>query len=311
VSMSISAGFGKPYMLGLLPIAASIAVFLWARSRERLRLIAASMGPPRGSWVLREGLAMAKVAAVLLIVLALAQPYVENRVERRIDISDTGLLRSKPVVVVVLLDASKSMGYPMGGETRMEAAKRFLRGFLEGVGANTTVHLVVFAGNTTPLYTGGPEGAAKALDSVEPVYRYTAIGDALAYALGFIRASGLPGAVLLVSDGGQNYGSDPVQAASAYRRGHVPLLVVAVDGPGVLPDVAAAAGGRLYRLDPYTLPALSSVSGEAWREARLEALQARGEAKIVEVERNYSASLVLAVFAAVLVVVSALGGEPW
>ena len=258
---------------------------------------------------LGEAVRLARAAALLLLVVAAAQPYTEYRVARRITVSDTGLLRSKPVVVVILLDDSKSMGYRLGVGRRIDAAKRMLASFLEGLGGNATVHLVFFAGNVTPVYTGDPRGALEALAEARGDEKYTAIGDALAYALGFLRASGLPGAVLLVSDGGQNYGSDPVSAAASYRASRTPLIVVAVDGPGVLPQVAAAAGSKMYRLDEYSVEAAGGLGDVLWREARLEALQARGEAVVWSVRRSYAPAVVAALLAVLLLAVSLAEGE--
>jgi len=288
--------------------ASAAAAIIWGRSKKRFEEVVAALGPPRGWSRLGDAFALARAAALLLLVVAAAQPYVEYRVPRRVTVAEEGLLRARPVVVVVLLDVSKSMGYPMGTGSRMDAAKRVLRSLLAGLDGNATVHLVFFSGNVTPVYTGDASGAAAALEEARGVERYTAVGDALAYAAGFLRASSLPGAVLLVSDGGQNYGSDPVTVAAAYRSLHIPLIVLAVDGPGVLPRVAEAAGARLYRLDEYTLPAAGSLGDSLWREVRLEALQARGEAVVWSVRRSYVPAAALALLAVVLAALSLIEG---
>ncbi len=303
-----ASGFEQPALLLLLAPASAAAALIWERSKRRFEEVAAALGPPRGWSRLGDALALARAAALLLLVVAAAQPYVEYRVPRKITVAEEGLLRARPVVMVVLLDVSKSMGYPMGAGSRMDAAKHVLHSFLVGLDGNATVHLVFFSGNVTPVYTGDARGAAKVLDEARGVEKYTAIGDALAYAIGFLRASSLPGAVLLVSDGGQNYGSDPVTVAAAYRSLHIPLVVLAVDGPGVLPQVASAAGAKMYKVDEYSMPAASSLGDVLWREARLEALQARGEAVVWIVRKSHAPTAVLALLAAILAAMSLLEG---
>ena len=181
----------------------------------------------------------------------------------------------KPVPVaslVIAIDASGSMAARIGGESKMDAAKRAATGFLAGIPAGTRVGLVAFGhrGNNTP------DGKARSCSAVEAVYplgqaNAAEVGRALqqvqatgwtplAAAITAAGASFAPGTpagaqvVYVVSDGLETCGGDPVAAARALNAGPVKAVVNII-------------GFDLSAADRAQLQAVASAGGGSFVEA--------------------------------------------
>ncbi len=124
--------------------------------------------------------------------------------------------------VVVLLDRSASMDLPVapGGETRARAAARATTALVQAWRGRASVDVLPFDARleADSARAGGDAGA-------------TALGDALE-ALASLPAGQGAGAVIVVSDGAENAGADPVAAAQALGT---PVHAVVV-GRGAVPD---------------------------------------------------------------------------
>ena len=259
----------------------------------------------RGIKGYRRRVLLASLVSIFLLSMASSVPYTVYRERVSVGEADLDLLSGKVVQIVFLVDVSKSMKYELAGEERILIAKKLLEKALDALGPNTTVVLATFSGRVRIAYRGPASKAWEKVENITAGERYTAIGDALTFALSLAKASGIPTGVVLVSDGRNNYGIDPVSAAKEYRRADTPLILVSIGEEGVLPDVAEASGGRLYSVNSFTVDALGDLSAELARKARYSALKARGEA-FVEVEKKsylpYYASTVLCLGAIVYLV---------
>jgi Ca-activated chloride channel family protein len=95
--------------------------------------------------------------------------------------------------------------------------------------------------------------------------------------------------VLLVTDGGWNYGSNPLDVAPGFRELKTPLAVVRVGGDprgaALLPQVAEEAGGRYYELDAASASIAAELARAVGEEGRYAALSAKGLARVEVVER--------------------------
>jgi Ca-activated chloride channel homolog len=110
--------------------------------------------------------------------------------------------------------------------------------------------------------------ALRALESLK-IQGATAMGDGLRLGVNAIRTpvtgpdgrpERLPGAIVLLSDGANTSGNDPLEAARAARAAGVPVSTVALgtpDGQLTLPD------GRVQQVppDPESLREIAEVSG--------------------------------------------------
>jgi Ca-activated chloride channel family protein len=290
-----------PWLLLLLPLA-PLAAWAWRRRRRPalrysdVRLVADL--PPGRSRRARFGGAALRAAGIAALVIAIAGPRWPDRGSR---------LPAEGIAVVMVLDVSGSMGerdFLWSGEqiTRLEAAKRAFRLFVEGGDAAGThlagrggdqVGLVAFAvhpEDTCPL-TLSHDALLDLMAAEEPhglPDTATNIGDALAWGLTKLEAAGDRRKVLvLLSDGEHNVPSPaltPRQAGQlAANRG---VQIYAIDaGPPAASDASAeetqaqAAGQRAMQ----SVAALTG--GKAFAAHDAEAL-VRAVAEIDRLERR-------------------------
>lgn len=185
-------------------------------------------------------------AALCALVVALARPTVADSQAR------------SGATVVLVVDVSGSMRAEDVKPTRLEAALKAMRIFVDASPRGLRIGVIAFS--TDPSVITAPTADHKlvkaGIDSIELGGR-TAIGDALARAVELARASqaeggtgttgptrpGLPpAAVVLLSDGAQTSGLlTPEEAAARARAADVRVSTVALGTPGGV-------------LDPSTLP---------------------------------------------------------
>jgi Ca-activated chloride channel family protein len=116
--------------------------------------------------------------------------------------------------VALCIDTSGSMSATDVAPTRADAALRAARAFIDGVPDGTRISIVAFASSAAIIMPSSDDKDAvrDALARIPPPNGGTAIGDALAVA-----ARSLPPvrhrAIVLVTDGVNNQGSDPLTVA--------------------------------------------------------------------------------------------------
>ncbi len=288
---------GQPLALTLIGLIVVI-VYLWRRAKQNYSLASSrlqSLG--RGM-----GLPYSLVVALILFSIAASEPgiVVYERVE--VDIANIDRVMDVPIALVVAVDTSKSMKYIDGGMPRMRMAKDFLAKLI-GYAGNFTIVLMKFSGQVELLYSGSPLNATAIIEGLSGGEKYSAIGDAIGAAVSYTRVSSLPTAVIVVTDGGWNYGSDPVQAALQAEEQRVPVVFVLVgsDPRGFkLEERLRASGVRVYRLDSFTYTVLDRLAEQVAKNARLEALKASGQAEVEIPAGHESLSWVLGLVGAFL-----------
>jgi Ca-activated chloride channel homolog len=207
--------------------------------------------------------------AVLLIALAamvvgVARPHAMLNVKR------------EEATAILVIDTSLSMGADDIKPTRLEAARREARAFLDELPSKYRVAIVGFSGRAYVALpaTDDRDLAVQALHNLHTA-EGTSLGDAVALATriaGRQRApdgSRPPAAIIVISDGAQMSGrTSPDDAALQARKAHIPVYsvlvgtqngVITVPLPGGLkasmrvptsPDtlrmVAQATGGRFF-----------------------------------------------------------------
>ncbi|MGC8987900.1 vWA domain-containing protein [Infirmifilum sp.] len=298
-------GFEHPEALALLVLFAA-AVFLLQRSRFNRRRIQRffDVSISRLNYLLEA----ARITALLCLVLAAAVPYVEYTVKRQVPFDGLSELSGKKVLHLIVVDVSRSMTYPLGLSTRFNVAKDLLEKYLQSLGGGDLVHLAVFSSSARPICQGAASECIKALKGLEAGERYTALGDAILYASSVARVSAMPTVVVLVSDGVNNYGSDPLQVAESLKEENLPVVLVAVGDYGVLPRVAETLGSKLFTVDEFSLEAVKSLAARAAAEARYSALLARGEAYVEEARRSYLPTHVLLAAAFLMILATLIDG---
>jgi Ca-activated chloride channel homolog len=186
--------------------------------------------------------------AASVVLVALARPEAEARVPR------------DRATVMLAIDTSSSMLSTDVPPTRDQVARETASEFLDELPARFQVGLVSFAGaaRVEAQPTRDREAVRRALTAA-PIRRGTAIGDALQRSLA---ASGVlaenaderpPVTILLLSDGVNATGLDPLEVAQVARRQGVQVFTIAMSsGPAEqagLAQVAETTGGQAFTAD--------------------------------------------------------------
>ena len=243
-------------------------------------------------------LTVAGVAGIVALGAALAGPrFIAN-------------VPSRGGAVVLCVDTSGSMRATDVAPTRSDAAAAAVRAFVDAVPDGTRLGIVAFAsgaGVVQPL-TDDKDAVRDAIARIPPPNGGTAIGDALATAARLLPSSGRR-AIVLITDGVNNLGSDPLQAAPQIGQNGVEIDTVGIgtnDSGQLVPGTDQAAS-----IDEDALRQIASSARGAYARAndagtltsRLAALAASTTME----KKRIDASMPLAV-AGGFVVLLALGG---
>lgn len=252
--------FAHPSYL-VLAIAVALAFSLLYRAFERRRAqqtIAYSNLPfligavQQRKWPQRL-LAIAWIAAVALLTFALSGPHVR------------AVVPTFGGSVVLCVDTSGSMSATDVDPTRAQAAVAALRAFVAQAPQQTAIGIVSFATEAQVLTqpTRDRDQVQSAVNAIPSPNGATAIGDALALAQRILPAKG-PRAVVLITDGENNGGSDPMAAARSLGVAHIPLYTIGIgtNNGALIPGTLQTAG-----IDEEALRAYAAATGGAYSRA--------------------------------------------
>jgi len=205
---------------------------------------------PRGLRLPDRAAGFVALAAALAVVAA-ARPTVPGEPDP---------LTTEGIDIVVALDTSSSMGgLDFGGQGRMDAAKKVLLDFLDGL-KNDRVGVVLFAGEAMVLspLTLDYQAAKQLIAPVRagsPLKDGTAIGTGLATAINVLRPSTARSRVVVLLTDGQNNSGDllPMDAANIAK-----LLGMRVYTIGAVP---AGGGARNTDVDEDLMRQMSRLTG--------------------------------------------------
>jgi len=256
--------FGSPaVLLALFAIPVIIGIYALAQRRRRkyvvrftavpvLAGVMASGAVSRWRRHLPAALLLAALAA-LLVALAKPQTTVAVPVEK--------------ASVMLVTDQSGSMRADDVSPTRLAAAQRAARDFLEKVPKELQVGAVSFS--DVPQSVAPPSTDRDDVRSLVDglvADGGTAAGDALQSSLDALDDAGVggkgrpPAAIILLSDGATTTGADPVEVAREAGKRDIPIYTVALGTPdGTVPG---GFGGSIpVPPDPETLAAVAKESG--------------------------------------------------
>ena len=259
--------------LALVPLALAGYVLL---QRRRMRYAArftnldllANVVEGSPGWRRHLPAALALVALAALIV-GVARPHAEISVPR------------EQATVVLAVDVSASMEATDVAPSRLEAARAAAKEFVANLPDGFRVGVVGFSRGAYVLAppTEGGEDAARALDELE-TESGTAIGEGIAASVTSGRlaqsaardapADEAPLVVLLLSDGANTIGRDPMVAAEEAREEGVPVFTVALgteDGTATVPDENGFERTMNVPPDPETLQEIAERTGGRFYDA--------------------------------------------
>lgn len=256
--------FAEPLFLLFIP---SLAIFLWLNHRIRLMPKPASflypdirlMGRVTDSWRvrLRQLPNIFALIGVILLIIALARPQIGNTRE---------VIRGQGVAIVLAVDISQSMSAPdFAPDNRLQAAKRVMGQFINQRQFDS-IGLVIFARNAfhqAPLTLNYPI-LLQLLDNIRLASELqgqqdgTALGIGLASAVNMLRASeSASKVVILLTDGANNAGIDPIQVALATRALGIRVYAIGMGKADITSDldeatlsqIASITNGLYYRAE--------------------------------------------------------------
>jgi Ca-activated chloride channel family protein len=252
--------FAHPGYVGLAIVAALVFALLYRLAdRRRMRQTIAYSHLPflmaatsQRRWPHRA-LYAAWIAAVGLAVLALSGPHVRAAVP------------SLGGSVVLCVDTSGSMNAADVSPTRAQAALAAMRAFIDQAPAQTAIGIISFASDAQVLTqpSRDRDQVQQALDAIPPPNGATAIGDAVALAQRVLPRTGSR-AVVLITDGENNAGTDPMQAARALGAAHIPLYTIGIgtNSGALIPGTLQTAG-----IEEEALRAYAATTGGAYSRA--------------------------------------------
>nr|MEB3860301.1 VWA domain-containing protein [Desulfurococcales archaeon] len=249
----------------------------------------------RLAWLL-EG---ARIAGLALLALASGSPYLVSVDYIEIGPDDLEALRSIGSLHVILVDNSRSMSYTDGLRKRVDVAREFIESYLSVLNSSERVEIYSFSSTTRLLCSGSPQECALVLEELNASERYSALGTAIGTGVSRMEAADEPALVILITDGGNNYGPDPRDVArgvAAAFGGRAPIAVVKVgDDPRatILEETASLLGGYLYDAGSSGGDVLEDLSEEVYASVKYEALKARASTRVQVESRDYSILWVL------------------
>jgi Ca-activated chloride channel homolog len=253
-------------LVGLVVVPILIALYVW---RERRRTGYASRFTTPGllpnlvdaspRWRRHLPLAVLLVALAAMVV-GVARPHAMMSVKR------------EEATAILVIDTSLSMAADDVKPTRLEAARREARAFLDALPSKYRVAIVGFSGRAYVALppTDDRELAVQALRNLHTA-EGTSLGDAVALATriaGRQRASDgskPPAAIVVISDGAQMSGrTTPVEAAVRARQAHIPVYSVLVgtqDGVISVPLPGGLQAAMRVPTSPETLRMVAQATG--------------------------------------------------
>jgi Ca-activated chloride channel family protein len=213
--------------------------------------------------------------------------------------------------VVLCIDTSGSMASSDVLPTRSEASRAAALTFIDGVPSGTRIGIVAFSTFAVPLgaLTADRTTAEDDLARLPPPNGGTAIGDALTAAASLLPPAGRR-AIVLVTDGVNNHGTDPLDAARAIGAAGITIFTIGIgtNGSGEL----IPGTGESAELDEDALRSIAAVANGTYaRVADADALRTRLSAlalTTVRERRHVDLAFPLAIASAVLAAITASAG---
>ncbi|GAB2917955.1 VWA domain-containing protein [Micromonospora polyrhachis] len=251
-------------------VAVGVAYVLMQRRRSRyavrftnLRLLD-RVAPNRPAWR-RHVPASLFLAMLALLVVGFARPHDDVRVPR------------ERATVMVAVDVSTSMLATDVEPDRLAAAKLAARRFVDGLPKEFNVGLVAFAGSAAVFVPPGTDRKAlhngiRRLAEGTTGVQGTAIGEAINTSLQAVKTLDAraakdppPARIVLLSDGANTSGRDPLAAAADAVAVKVPVHTISFGTPTGSVD----RGGRPIRVpvDGQTLKSVAEETGGGYHEA--------------------------------------------
>jgi Ca-activated chloride channel homolog len=307
--------FSSPlWLLALAVVPLALAAHLNAGRRRRryaIRFPALStlaLAAGRTSAWRRHLPAALALAAIASLAVALARPHVSYRAA------------IKQASIMLVTDHSGSMAANDVQPTRLAAAQRAANTFIDQLPTKVSIGAVAFS--SSPDAVQGPvtnHAAARSIIDSQSADGATATGDALQLSLQLLHGSNpkhAPSAIVLLSDGAANAGTDAATVARQAGRDKIPIETVAL----------GTANATVPNPDPFQPPldaspdyrlmaTIAKVSGgrtfNAQSADQLSSIYKQLGSQLGSVTRKREITAMFAIGGLVLLLLAAAGSARW
>ncbi len=297
----------RPWVIILLPFAILVILYIHRRSETVRKELAKALQGRIKSGLLKPA---STIMALTMLIIALSQPVIYTSEKITLDnLQDMVKYSSKlPLQYIILIDVSPSMhrGEPPLLETAIGVAKIIISNIRD----NGTVVLSVFGGRVKQLYVGPPLNASEIVDRVKNYdIEYTAIGDAIGYAVSCARASSLPSVAVIITDGANNYGPDPLKSYLYANMSRLPILFIRIDSDpraNRLFAELARHGAHIVLAERFDLKYLEPIVKNMMQQLKYVALVESGKNYVVVHRVIGYPSMIAGVLSLIAMVISKL-----
>ena len=227
-----------------------------------------------------------KIGVIVALSFLLAIPYLPITVEVPIEELSEEQLAHTSVTVMLLMDVSYSMNYSDLEPTRLQVAKQMAKILVDNMSSTDLIGFLSFAGKIydKALPTLNRSRIMDMIDN-QTVHPSTAIGTALEAALGALGIHESGKAIVLFSDGRNNWGimnlTSVAEAAAAIK---IPVFTVFVGTYGIgeadpiaLEEISNVTGGNFYEVKSEEMKALLTEVSTISHEVKVGALKAASD----------------------------------
>ncbi|NDP21483.1 MAG: VWA domain-containing protein [Paludibacter sp.] len=222
------------FLLLLIPVLIAVFIYTGIQKRRNFKLFGSqellAQLMPNVSYIRPQVKFYLQLAAIVLIIIVLAQPQFGTKVET---------VKREGIEVMIALDVSNSMLAQDIQPSRLDKSKQVLSKLVDGM-TDDKVGLIVFAGDA---YTQLPitvdyVSAKMFFSSISPQLvprQGTAIGSAIDLAIKSFGTKGEAGRAIIVITDGENHEDDAIGAAKLAAENNIAVHVIGMGKPDGAP----------------------------------------------------------------------------
>ena len=227
-----------------------------------------------------------KIGMIVALSFLLAIPYFPITIEVPIEELSAEQLAQSSATIMLLMDVSYSMNYSDLQPSRLQVVKQIAKLLVYNMSSADLIGFMSFAGKifNGTLPTLSRTSIINMIDN-QTLHPSTAIGTALETALGVLETYQGGKAIVLFSDGKNNFGiTDLTSVAEAATAMEIPVFTVFVGTYGIgeadpiaLEEISQTTGGKFYEVKSEEVKALITEVSTISQEVKVGALKAASE----------------------------------
>jgi Mg-chelatase subunit ChlD len=308
--LELPIGFENPLLSIFGIILAGLFALLLYKSYKRIRMAEKRLELVKWQKIRKfiniTNIAM-KVGIIIAFSFLLAVPYFPTTVKVPITQVSSEQLAKSSVTVMLLMDVSNSMNISDLAPSRLAVAKQVAQLFVDDANPGDLIGFMSFAGK---IYETAPPTANRTeitdLIDGQTIHNSTAIGTALDSALGVLQPFQGGKAIVLLSDGKNNFGSmnmtEVAETAAGYK---VPIFTIFLGTYGIgtsdpmpLQTISNMTGGKFHEIRTEEITALATEISQFSQDVKIGALTTVLSEITIEAKDYHTALVAFAVLLA-------------